>query len=400
VNHFSRTRRFVRRQRLRGQFGVVVALVALFSGWMVWLVRGTVSLYVVSQRARLEVQNLPVWVQAPVDGQVTFADVALGRRVERGDVLLKLDTNPFELRRAELEVAIRSGTASLDALRDELATEQEVREAVALVAKETSRTAAARIALDQRNLAFKQKESEIAERLREATAISGLDALHTTAGAETQRAQVLATAAQAALDTTVSTKSLREIDARLASARISIAQAEAEVAKWKAQVDTLDYDIERRTVRAPVAGALADVMSVSTGMTVTSQERIATILPPGPLRVVAFFAPQESIGRVRPGQTAMVRLDSFPWAQFGTVAATVSEVGQEPRDGAIRVELAVRGRNPAIPLEHGLTGSCEVEVERTSPIRLLLRSMAHATSPEPQSADDPGSRVARSKGGP
>jgi membrane fusion protein (multidrug efflux system) len=53
----------------------------------------------------------------------------------------------------------------------------------------------------------------------------------------------------------------------------------------------------------------------------------------------------------------------------------VTEVADEIRDGRLRVELALRP-DPAsrIPLQHGMTGTLEVEVERISPAEVLLRA--------------------------
>jgi membrane fusion protein (multidrug efflux system) len=380
--------------RFRQQAGVIALLTMLFGAWLLWLDKGTVSLYVPSEHARFEIRELPVPIQAPVDGQIVLADMRLGRLVAQGDAILKLDTRAFAAKREELAVALRTGETSLEALRAQLAAERDVRDAMALMAKQTSTIAAARVSLDQKTLAIKEKESEIVGRLRDASIASALDALHTAAAMETQRAQVAATSAQAALDTSASKMNLRDRDAHLASVRVAIAQAEAETAKVQAQLDALAYEIERRTIRAPVAGTLADVMPISIGMTVTSQQRLGTILPPGNVRVVAFFSPQESLGRLRPGQSATLRVDNFPWTQFGTVGALIDQIGQEPRDGGVRVELDISRPNVAIPLEHGMTTGCEVEVERTTPLHVLLRTVGHwfvATSsrtttdlPEPQ----------------
>ena len=69
--------------------------------------------------------------------------------------------------------------------------------------------------------------------------------------------------------------------------------------------------------------------------------------------------------------------------------ATVSRVAGEVRDGRVRVELALgaRGREedriPAIPMQHGLPGTVEVEVERVSPARLILR-LAGRLATEPR----------------
>jgi multidrug resistance efflux pump len=386
VIHFSRTRHFVRHQRFGEHAGIIVALMVLLGGWCIWLTHGSVTLYVVSRSARLEVEQLPVQVQAEVDGIVSAANVYLGRAVSKGDVLLKLDTTEHELRRAELEVGIRTSSASLEALRAELAAERHVRGAVASMAEQASLSAAARISLDEKALVFKERELEMDERLREASVVSNIEALHTAADTETQRARVVATSAQATLDTLASKMNVRERDARLASVGSRIAEAEAQLAQMKAQLDTLNFEIRRRTVLAPVSGVLADVMSIGAGMSVTREQRLVTIVNEGPLRVVGLFAPEQSNGRVQPGQQATLRFDSFPWSQFGTVKAITSAVAGEPRDGNMRVELRILAQNPAITLQHGMTAACEVEVESTTPLRLLLRSLSEIVTREPAAA--------------
>ena len=39
----------------------------------------------------------------------------------------------------------------------------------------------------------------------------------------------------------------------------------------------------------------------------------------------AVVIPVAVVGRIRPGQPARLRLEGFPWTQYGTVAATVAE---------------------------------------------------------------------------
>jgi multidrug resistance efflux pump len=356
---------------------MVLALGFLFAGWLLWIRKGTVSIFVVSQRARLEAQGQPVPVQAPVDGQIVLSEVRLGRAVHAGDIVLQLDSKPIELQRAALQVALRTGAHSLEALRSQLEAEKRARDAVSQLAVQSSNAANARISQEQKGLELKERESAVVSGLRAAAAISGLDALHAAASVETQRAQLATTAAQATLDTRSGSMNLRDREARLAAVSYAVAQGEADIEKLEAQIKSLDYEIDRRTVRAPISGTMVDVMPLSPGMTITSSQQVTTLLPDQGLRVVAFFAPQESIGRVRRGQSALLRIDNFPWTQFGTVDAVVQEVGREPRDGLIRVELGVSRPNPAIPLEHGLTASCEVEVEQISPLALVLRSAGH-----------------------
>jgi len=90
---------------------------------------------------------------------------------------------------------------------------------------------------------------------------------------------------------------------------------------------------------------------------------------------VANFDPPAALGRIRPGQHARLRLEGFPWAQYGSVSATITNVASEIRDGNIRVEMALDSNSDSrIPLQHGLPGSVEVEIETLSPANLVLRT--------------------------
>ena len=81
---------------------------------------------------------------------------------------------------------------------------------------------------------------------------------------------------------------------------------------------------------------------------------------------------------------ARLRLQGFPWTQYGSIAATVESVGSEVRDGRVRVELAIDPHNhTTIPIQHGLPGSVEVQVEQVSPATLALRAAGRlVTSPK------------------
>jgi len=95
----------------------------------------------------------------------------------------------------------------------------------------------------------------------------------------------------------------------------------------------------------------------------------------GAVRVVAELAPEDSLGRIWPGQRGQLRLAAFPWTQYGTVPVEVTAVAGETKDGRVRIELAIRpGYDGRIPLEHDLPGTVEIEVESLSPAELVLRA--------------------------
>jgi membrane fusion protein (multidrug efflux system) len=108
---------------------------------------------------------------------------------------------------------------------------------------------------------------------------------------------------------------------------------------------------------------------------VATGTRIATIVPTGVLHAVAEFIPAKAIGLVAPGQSARIRLDGFPAAQYGTLQARVVDVAGEIRNGTIRVDLALASdRISSIPLQHGQPGIVQIEVGRVSPVELIVRT--------------------------
>jgi hypothetical protein len=92
-------------------------------------------------------------------------------------------------------------------------------------------------------------------------------------------------------------------------------------------------------------------------------------------KVVAHFLPSAAFGRIRPGQSARMRLNNYPWTQYGFITARVARVANEIKDGYVQAEFTIQANpNPLIPLQHGLSGAIEVEVGHTTPVSLILRA--------------------------
>jgi len=156
-----------------------------------------------------------------------------------------------------------------------------------------------------------------------------------------------------------------------------------------ATIEKLAHEIERRKLRSPVAGRIGEVTVLREGSVVQEGSRVATVVPGGELRVVAEF-PQATVGRLRRGQPARVRLTSFNWAEFGALSASVISVATEPQGGRIRAELRLLGEAPrGIRLQHGLAGVVDVEVERASPATLVLRAAGRSLGPRQATAEPP-----------
>ncbi|WP_437727641.1 HlyD family secretion protein [Sorangium sp. So ce861] len=374
---FHRTMRSIELERGARTWLRLAATLAVLGAWAAWMHAARVSVYATTAKARLEVSRMAHRVAAAEAGRVAVVRVELGRDVAPGEVLVELDASVEEKRLEEERTRVAVLAPKLEALRRQIAVEEEVR---ALQEKLSEASIArARIDLRQRDLSAAHGEElrAISERLhgeRLASKAAHLDA-------KTRAADELLKAEGARADlhrlSVARRRDERQAAAHLAELERALGDLVAEQRAAEAAVDTALAQIERRKIRAPIAGKLGNIAALQAGDVLKPGDLVATVVPGEDVHAVALFAPSDAVGRVVPGQKARMRLDGFAWTQFGMLEGEVSHVASEPFDGAIRVELLVRPDSAAsIPVQHGMPGTTEVEVERVSPWTLLLRAVA------------------------
>lgn len=362
---------------------VGLVLVSLLLGaWLAWLLLARISVFEVTPLGRLEVDRAAYPVTSQVDAKVVAVPMAMGSHVEAGDLLVQLDTAELEIQLREEEVRHASLESELAAARDELELRQSTLEANQHTARLVLEEARTRLREAEIETRFAKEEAERAETLHQSGQISRVEA-------ERKRSEAERLAASAESFRITAERQESELRSRELADRGEMAQLRATIARLEGQTagsavagDRIRHEIDQRSLRAPRAGEVGDVIDLRVAAMVHEGDRLGTVLAPGEIRVVADFAASSALGRVRLGQSARVRLDGFPWTQYGMLAATVAQVAREPRAGRLRVELEVDAASaPRIPLEHGMTGTVEIEVERISPAALLLRTLGKALHP-------------------
>ena len=348
--------------------------VALLGSWAAWSFFARVTLYEVTDTARLEVDQETHPIQAPVAGRVVATHLTLGTETQTGDVLVELDTTTERFRLEEERAHLATLSAQLDVLRREVVAEEQA-------GREDQQ--AARAALDEAHSRYEearvaaQYAEEIAKRwalLQARGYVAELDFIRSKAEAE--RSREAANALRFEVSRLEKDQRTKENDrtVRLEHLTREVALLEGQMATTAEAIERLTYEIERRRIRAPVTGRLGEVANLRTGAFVSEGDRLGAVVPQGELQAIAYFPPPPALGRIRPGQPARMRLKGFPWTQYGSIAATVASVANEVRDGRVRVEFHIH-LDPAspIPIQHGLPGAVEVEVDHVSPATLMLR---------------------------
>lgn len=375
---FSRSLRALGAERSRGTVAGVLLAIAFLTAWSAWLMLARVALIETSDRARVEVTTAAVPVAPVIDGRVHKASLELGRRVAAGEPLIELDSRALQLARAEAEAQRQGLVGELAALAGEHAA---LSAAIAVYeAGGRTRQSEASASAQEAEIAaaFARSMAERSESLR------GLG-VESSEAAELLQAKERGSAAVAAIRRLQVARTRAELSERLAALRVELARTSRQeaalrrelTAKTAAQA-TLDHQIEQHTVRAAEGGKLGGVAPLQAGAVLQRGAVVALVIPDDTLRVVGRFTPA-AVGRIRPGQPARLRLDGYPWIEYGTLRGRVEAIASEAEDGLVRVECSLSDQpDSKIPVEHGLTGVLEVEVESVSPAALLLRTIGQA----------------------
>ena len=386
---FSRTARAMAADGFRGSFVAIAFSLLLLGAWLAWFFFAPIPRYEVTPTARLEVDQLIRPVQSPVLARIVTSNLQIGRVVQAGDVLVELDSATQRFQVQEEMAHMTALTSEIVSLRAQVSGTNQAK---------TREQQTSKIAQDQAAAKFQEAETLAKSAADEAHRLDQLQKQDLIPRREYEQGQLAAESRrQAAESLRLEASRLqqgqgsRESDRTVQAENLfgEIRKLEGEQATAKASIDRLNYEVERRMIRAPISGKLAEVAELRPGGVVEEADRLCAILPDGRLRAVAEFAPSDALGRIHPGQPARLRLDGFPWTQYGSISTTVANVAGEIRDGKVRVELNLNGgAGVPINLQHGLPGSVEVEVERLTPAKIVLRAAGQMlTAPRGNVAD-------------
>ncbi len=371
---FSRTTRALALDNPTGaRLSWLLATLGL-GGWLAWFLCAEVTLYEVSSQAHLEVAGAAHPVSPAVAGRVLVTRLQLGQTMAAGAVLVELEATTERLRLREAQAELAAIPAQKTALEREIAAQGEAiaqdqiavdRGSAAMQDHLLEAAASARYAQERlQRLVILAKDHRIPE----------IDLMSARADAERASAATSAASQEAR-------QLLADGGTRVGARRASVEALRREAAALDGRANTLqltaarlEVAIEQHYIRASIAGTLGDVARLEVGSMVAAGAVLGHLVPRGELRIVAEFPPAAVLGRIAVGQHAKLRLEGFPWAQYGALNARVTSVATEIRDLTIRVELApIPDARTAPLLQHGLPGAVEVAIELTTPALISLR---------------------------
>ena len=353
---------------------------ALLGLWSAWFLLSEVSVYEATDTARLEVSSEPHMLTSIVAGTVVKSYVSLGDDVAEGDLLLELDSQDLQHQLAETQADETGTRRRLERLQIErgaqaaaMAQSRLAKQAAIEQARAREREAAAAAELSERDAQRKQQLHDEGLLPKSELDAAEIDLTQRRAAVDAASRSVESLEQDAAMDQSEKRAALLALDG-------DIAELEARIQSLGAVDRRLSYREERHRIRAPVAGKVGDLTNLKVGEVLEAGAPFGSIIPDGVIRGVAEFEPYQALGRIRAGQPAQFRMRGFSWIQFGTIRGEVTRVASEPQNGRVRVEVAIEEPEVdrdagGVPIEHGLPGLVQVEVEQITPAALVLRAV-------------------------
>lgn len=155
--------------------------------------------------------------------------------------------------------------------------------------------------------------------------------------------------------------------------QISMANKELNKSLFILKGKVEDWEL-RNLIISPLEGKLDRSSLWSENQLIISGESFASIIPTDLTNVVCIaYADPQTIGAIKVGQKALIKLDGFNSQFFGSIEGTVMSVSSIPLNGEYLIKLQLSNQlttneNKEIPLIQELTGVAEVI---TSENRLL-----------------------------
>lgn len=182
----------------------------------------------------------------------------------------------------------------------------------------------------------------------------------------------------------------REID-KMLEAFVSdntekLGEAERQIDDLTQKLAKATAERERKTIVAPIAGTVQASIIGTIGQVVVPGQEVMRIVPDDSKLQLQVYVLNTDIGFVKPGQEAVVKIQSFPFTRYGTINAKVTNVATDaiPEPDAAQLE-----GNPAAQIAKSTFAGAERTQNLVFPVTL---------TPEREVMDADGHRVTLTPG--
>lgn len=221
------------------------------------------------------------------------------------------------------------------------------------------------LALQEKDLAMALEEAQSQQRLSEKGFVSSQEAKNAMSRYLTKKQafeQAKSNVENNQISQIQKQQEIIELEKNISDQRSGLLQA----------VNTLKSDIEawkqRYVVIAPTSGKVNFLTSLQENQMIKSGQELMYILPEGSGYYGEMHVGQYNFGKVRNGQEVIVKFQSYPFQEFGTVKGQIAFISDLPKDSTYLVKVTfpeglVTSSKKQLPFRNGMTASGEIITE-------------------------------------
>lgn len=176
-----------------------------------------------------------------------------------------------------------------------------------------------------------------------------------------------------------------ESDRKIKEIQAQVVGLNAEIAQTKKQIQSLQFQLKQRVLRAPTDGIIFQLSMQNAGSVLQPGQAIAQIAPKGVALVFRAQIPNKESGFLKVGMPVKLKFDAYPFQDYGVVQGHLNWVSPDSkvvetsqgRTESFELEIAldqtyIQNQNKPIPLTPGQTATAEVIVRQRRVIDLLI----------------------------
>ena len=240
-------------------------------------------------------------VKAPFAGVIKDIVVKEGQKVIAGDTLLKFDADVSRKRKETLETQVKLEKKRFE--EESRAVKARKRGVVARL-KGLNRSLNTESAIYENILPLAEigamQQTEV---LRQRNKVEQLDSEVQQAGAD-----------------------LEEVEAQLNKLE---QESLREISDLERQLVEVEDTITKEKLSAPVSGIVFGMVPSSAGYAASAGETLVKVVPGGEIEAKIYIT-NKDVGFMKPGMKAQIRVDAFPYTQFGSITGALKSVGTLP----------------------------------------------------------------------
>ncbi len=240
-------------------------------------------------------------VKAPFAGVIKDIVVKEGQKVIAGDTLLKFDADVSRKRKETLETQIKLEKKRFE--EESRAVKARIRGVVARL-KGFNRSLTTESSIYENILPLAEIGAmQMTEVLRQRNKVEQLDSEVQQAGAD-----------------------LDEVEAQLNKLE---QESLREISDLERQLVEVEDTITKEKLSAPVSGIVFGMVPSSAGYAASAGETLVKVVPGGEIEAKIYIT-NKDVGFMKPGMKAQIRVDAFPYTQFGSITGALKSVGTLP----------------------------------------------------------------------